>query len=119
MTKILIIDDEEGLVDAMEDMFSPRGFTVLRALRGSKGIELAYKEKPALVILDLRMPGIGGESVLQTIKQQLPSTKVLVYTAWTGDETRQRILQKGADAFLEKPGDFEALERAALQLLKQ
>ena len=116
--KILIIDDEQSIVEALEDLFKPRGFDVTTAIRGSMGINLAMKERPDIVILDLRMPGIGGEGVIKELKEKLPQTKILVYTAWTGDETKNRVLAMGADMFMEKPGDFEILKDNVIQLLK-
>jgi DNA-binding response OmpR family regulator len=82
------------------------------------GLELAFREKPDVVILDLRMPGIGGEAILKELKQNLPQTKVLVFTAWTGDETRARVLEKGADLFIEKPSDFEILKEKVIHLIQ-
>lgn len=117
--KILIIDDEQAIVEALEDLFRPRGFEAVKAIRGSMGLDLAMQEKPDVVIVDLRMPGMGGEEVIKELKENLPQTKILVYTAWTGDETRHRVLEKGADLFMEKPGDFESLKNHVLQLLEQ
>ena len=113
------MDDEQAIVEFLEDLFKPRGFDVLKAIRGSMGLELALREKPDLVILDLRMPGIGGESVLRELKENLPQTKILVYTAWTGDETKNRVLAMGADMFMEKPGDFEVLKDKVVQLFQK
>lgn len=117
--KILIIDDEIDIVNILEDLFKARGFEVAKAIRGSMGLDLAFKMKPDVVILDLRMPGLDGESALREIKERLPETKVLVFTAWTGTETRTRVLSKGADMFVEKPGDFEDLKDKVTQLLEQ
>ena len=117
--KILIVDDEIEIVNALEDLFKARGFDVAKAIRGSMGLDLAFKMKPDLVILDLRMPGIDGESVLRELKERLPETKILVFTAWTGDETRSRVLSKGADMFVEKPGDFDDLKDKVVHLLER
>lgn len=117
--KILIIDDEQSIVEFLKELFEPRGFDVITAIRGSMGLELAFKEKPDLVILDLRMPGLGGEAVLKELKVKLPETKILVYTAWTGNDTKNRVLTRGADLYIEKPSDFETLKDKVVQLLER
>ena len=117
--KILIIDDEIDIVNILDDLFKARGFEVAKAIRGSMGLDLAFKMKPDLVILDLRMPGLDGESALKELKERLPETKVLIFTAWTGTETKNRVLAKGADMFVEKPGDFEDLKDRVIHLLER
>ncbi len=119
MHKVLMIEDEEDLVKFFAEAFGNfKQIQFLSSTRGREGIEIAKREKPAVVILDLRMPGLNGEETLKELKVLLPGTKFLIMTAWNDGTTRERIeTQIGVDAYFEKPVDLERVIGKVMGLL--
>lgn len=66
--RVLVVDDDPAALDLVEGMLHPAGFTVLRALAGAEGIEVARRVRPDLVLLDLTMPGMSGLDVIAALK---------------------------------------------------
>ncbi|MCP4131448.1 MAG: response regulator [bacterium] len=122
-TTILTIDDEEAIRDSIASYLEYSDYRVLQAENGSVGLEVFRGEKPDLVLVDLRMPGINGMEVLSAIKEEAPEIPVIVIsgTGIMGDVIR--ALRLGAADYITKPiedmGFVEhaidrALERARL-----
>ena len=107
--KILLVDDEEDVATFFKQTFlNFKNIEFLTANRADVGIDIALKEKPKLIMLDLRMPGIGGEEALKMLKKELPETKFIIMTGWDDAETKNRIVHEiGVDAFFQKPIDLE------------
>jgi len=106
MTKprIVAIDDEVEFIDMLESYFGLRGYEINAAVRGAKGIEMVKENKPDVVLMDLKMPGIDGDEVLRLLKAMNPSPKVIFITAYDdGGKTKARLLKMGAYACLDKP----------------
>lgn len=110
MIKLLIVDDEKGLCGYLKELFSPIGFTVLTATDGQEAIALAEKEKPKLVILDIKMLGISGLDVLKEIKTLDRNIKVIMVTALDDEKIKDEALKLGADEFITKPFLSDHLE---------
>jgi len=111
MSKILIIEDNMDLAGLMQDLLVKSGFEVTVCYDGIQGREFASKEKPDLVLLDLMLPGGGGFFVLENLQlssltQNIP---VVVLTASKNPEHRQKAVEKGVAAFVEKPYDNQQL----------
>ncbi|GAB5602660.1 hypothetical protein FJNA_11850 [Thermus sp. FJN-A] len=87
------------------------GVRLLVAMQGSLGLELAWAQKPDLILLDLQLPDLPGEEVLARLKAdpKTAETPVVILTAEASPGTRERLLQKGALAFLTKPLDLREL----------
>ena len=103
-TKILIIEDEEMLSNMYKVKFENEGFEVETALNGADGLELAAKEMPSIILLDIIMPKIDGFAVLQKLKAD-PKTKdipVILLTNLGQDEDVTRGKQLGAVGYLVK-----------------
>jgi DNA-binding response OmpR family regulator len=110
MTRLLMIDDDEKLVGLMRDYLESHGFEVAAAHDGNAGVEAALSTEPALVILDLMLPGIDGLEVCRRVRQS-SRVPILMLTA-RGDETDRIVgLEMGADDYLPKP--FNARELLA------
>lgn len=102
--RILIVDDEEQLAKSIQRVLRGAGYKTSFALDGFRAGSKLMKEKPALMTLDLSMPGIDGFDVIQFVKssEELSATKILVISAL--DENHlQRAISLGADAYLQKP----------------
>lgn len=109
--KILIVDDEQDLVSALRTRLEAEGFETCAAYEGIRGIEFAHKEKPDLIILDLKMPAGGGQSVLQALRSRPDTEKipVIILTAMKESGLKERLLAEGASAFFEKPYEPDEL----------
>ena len=119
MSKILMIEDEVDLIRFFEQVFQNfKQIEFFSAERGREGVEIAKREKPNVVILDLRMPGFSGEEALKELKVVLPETKFVIVTAWNDGITRERLeKQIGVDAYFEKPVDLEQVVGKVMELL--
>lgn len=120
MPKILAIDDEVGFTQMIINYFKPRGFEVLTATRGVTALEMARKENPDIILIDLKMPGIDGDEVIEELKKISPKSKTIMITAFQDEgKTKERVLKNGALAYFEKPvaslKELEETIRKALQ----
>ncbi len=113
--KILVIDDEEKMCWALERALSQEGYQVVTATRGLQGIELAKKTEPSLVILDLKMPDIGGIEVLKQIKEINSNLPVIMITAHGSIDTAIEAMKIGATDYITKPFKLEEIK---LQITK-
>lgn len=104
MPTMVAIDDEREFTRTIDQFFSARGFTVHVAMTGTSGLELVTYHKPDVVLVDLKLPGMDGDEILQAIRKDYPATKVIVITAYNdGGKTRDRLLGLGAFAHFDKP----------------
>ncbi len=110
--KILSIDDESGFVALIKNYFSLRGYEVFTALRGITGLEIAKKQRPDVVLIDMKMPGIDGDQVLREMHSINRDIKCIIITAFKDEgQTRKKALDAGAYAYFEKPiSSFKELE---------
>ncbi len=103
--KILVIDDEPGIIDIVETNLLGEGFEVISAKDGREGVEKIRSEKPDLVVLDVMMPYLDGWQVLKEIEKD-PDTAgvpVIMLTAKAADEDYIHGLEEGAVEYLTKP----------------
>jgi DNA-binding response OmpR family regulator len=122
MERILVVEDEVGIVDFLERGLSAEGFEVLSALDGTTGTELALAEDVDLIVLDLMLPGRTGLEVLASIHEKKPALPVIVLTARGEVEDRVSGLDAGAADYLVKPfslSELAARIRAQLRVAAQ
>ncbi|MBI4311740.1 MAG: response regulator [Chloroflexi bacterium] len=105
-TKVLIVDDDEGNLFLLQALFaSNERYHILTAQDGPAAVEIAAREKPAIVLLDVLLPGMDGFEVCKAIRSN-PDTahaRVLLLTGMTQDRDKAQGLSAGADGFLTKP----------------
>ena len=109
--EILIVEDEPGVVVAIQFLMEQQGHNVLVAERGEDALDLIYKYKPDLVLLDIMLPGISGWEVCEIVRlnPDYRNVKIVFLTA-RGDESEiARGLTLGADAYITKPFSNEQL----------
>ena len=106
---ILIIDDEKMQRDMLQGFLEKQGYRVLSAADGSSGLTLFMEHPVDLVLLDHRMPDMNGDEVLEKMKAIHPAMRAIMITAFGAVDTAVRVMQLGADDFLEKPVDLEEL----------
>ena len=116
---ILVVDDDPEIVTMLTTRLGHRGYKVSSAGDGHRALELARREKPDLVLLDVMMPGKSGWEVARALKQD-PVTqgiKIVMVTA-IGEQVNEITSPLyGADAHIDKPFEFEKLERVIGGLL--
>ena len=101
-TKIVVIDDERSVQDVVSAYLQKDGFTVFVAGSGSEGLALAERIRPALIVLDLMLPDVSGETVCSEIRSR-SDVPILMLTAKAGEDDRVAGLLSGADDYLVKP----------------
>ncbi len=106
---ILIVDDEKMQRDMLRGFLQKQGYQVLSAADGTTGINLFMEHTVDLLLLDHRMPDMNGDEVLARIKQINPGVRAIMITAYGAVDTAVRVMQLGADDFLEKPVDLAIL----------
>lgn len=121
MPKILIVEDESDAAMLLEQRLAQNGLEAVIAHDVIEGIELLRKEEPDLVILDLMLPAGGGATVLKSLRSdpKTARTPVIVLTASHSPGYKQKILEEGVQAYMEKPYDGEELIAAIKGLLKK
>ena len=121
MATILIVEDEVDAVTLLTKRLSKNGFEILSAGDVSGSIELLQKEKVDLVILDLMLPAGGGVTVLKSLRgdKRTSGIPVVVLTATRSPGYKQKVLDEGVDAYLEKPYDPVELISTIQNLLKK
>ena len=117
MNKILVIDDEKATLTMFRLFLEAYGYRVLTAQDGARGLEIFKAEKPSVVVTDIKMPGMDGLEILQTIKEIDPKTEVIVITGHGDTDLAEQALKLKALDFIPKPIKKEALD-AALQKAK-
>lgn len=103
MNKILLVEDEDNIRLFTKINLEREGFEVLEAESGEKGVELALKYNPQVVILDIMLPGIDGFEVCKILREKLPKIGIIMLTAKTQDVDRINGLESGTDDYLSKP----------------
>lgn len=107
--RILIIDDEIKLTRSLAFALRQAGYECLESHGGAAGHKLALKEKPDLVLLDVRMPGVSGIEVLRSLKAELPALPVIVMSALDATQDAVKAVKLGAVDYLGKPFDMDDL----------
>ncbi|MGH8999870.1 MAG: response regulator transcription factor [Acidimicrobiia bacterium] len=106
---ILVVEDEPGIVTFLRRGLEAAGYGMLHAADGPSGLALATHGDVELVVLDLGLPGCGGEEVLIRLREERPSLPVIILTARSAVADKVAALDAGADDYLVKPFSFSEL----------
>lgn len=117
--RILVIDDESIVRISCKKILSPEGFDVELASDGYEAIELIKKQTYDIIITDLKMPKMDGLEVLEWIKKNSPSSKVIVITGFSTPEIAEKAIATGATRYLEKPFTPETLLSAVQSVINE
>ena len=112
MSKLLIIDDEEGIRKVLSLSLANDGYDVSAAAGGEEGIEIFKKESPSIILTDIKMPGMDGIETLKQIKELNPDAEVIMITGHGDMDLAIEALKLDASDFLNKPIKDEALSVA-------
>ena len=117
--KILVVDDEPQLVDALKMRLEANSYDVLTAYNGHEGLEKARREKPDLIILDLILPKIDGYKVCRMLKfdNEYKNIPIIILSARAQETDKKMGAEVGADAYITKPFELEVVLKKIEKLL--
>lgn len=107
--KILYVEDHSSQRDIMKQMLELSGHEVAVARNGEEGIRKTYAWRPDIILMDLRMHGMGGLEATRHLKsdETVAHIPIIVLSAWTSRDNREEALQAGAAKFITKPVQIE------------
>ena len=109
--KVMLVDDEEEFVTTLSDRIQRRDFSSSVAFTGEQALQIVDDQVPDVMILDLKMPGIGGMEVLRRVKKAYPRVKVIILTGHGSEKDKEEALSLGAFGYLQKPVQIDELAR--------
>ncbi len=109
MKKVLIVDDEGSFANSLEEYLERVGFNVGICTDGAQALDIIRDEKPDLITLDIRMPGINGYDILEHLEGKPDSPIVVIISGIDADEMEQHLLKMGAKVVFHKPVNLTEL----------
>jgi DNA-binding NtrC family response regulator len=116
---VLVVDDESSIREACNRVLLAEGYQVRVASSGETALELAHRERPDLVLLDLKMPGLGGMAVLDELNRLAPTSVKVVISAYATVSMALEAMRHGAWDFLAKPFTPDELRLTARRALER
>ncbi len=107
MSRILVVDDEQGVCFAFEKFLKAEGHQPITCSTAEKALSLVKSERPDLVITDVRLPGMSGLDLLKRVRKEHPEISVIVITAYSTMNTAVEAMKTGAYEYLVKPIDLD------------
>jgi DNA-binding NtrC family response regulator len=107
--KVLLVDDEKEFVESLSERLALRNLATDVAHDGEQALDAVESDKPDVMVLDLRMPGIDGIEVLRQVRKKHPDIAVVVLTGHGTEKDKKQALKLGASAYLHKPVDADQL----------
>lgn len=115
--RILVCDDDEGILDICKIVLQDKGYEVLTTDGFDEICKFAIKTSPDLILLDLWMPGIGGKETAKILKRNLNTSSIPIVIISASKDAARDATEAGADACLNKPFDIMELERTVARYL--
>lgn len=112
--KILTVDDEMGIDSFFYEFFTARNYEVLNAMSGKEALEIVKKERPRMILLDIRMRGMDGIETLKKIREIDKDVTVIMVTGEKDEDIMNKAKALGADDYITKPLSLEYLEKVVL-----
>ena len=106
---VLFVDDEKMVLEAGSLMLQKLGYNVLTACKGQEAIGILKQNEVAFVLLDMQMPGMNGYEIFCHLKMIQPEVKILLASAYVGDQSEKRLISIGFDGFIQKPFNLKQL----------
>ncbi|MGB3082694.1 MAG: response regulator [Candidatus Omnitrophota bacterium] len=119
MIRLLVVDDEVDICDFVKNFFKERDFEVFVAYNGKEALGLIDSVDPHIILLDLKMPVMGGMETLKEINKRKPDAKVIIVTAVEDVEKAEEAKQHNAVEYITKPLVLEQLERSVMTIAEQ
>ncbi len=115
--KILIVDDEAGIVLEIKEFLEEEGYEVYMADTAKAGIQLAEEMLPDVVLIDVKLPDASGIDVLRAVKEKCPKIKTIMVTGYVDQNVMDEAEKLGRDTFLQKPFDLVRITEEIEKLL--
>lgn len=109
-SRILIVDDEEQICEMLNDFLVDQGYETFSATTGEEALRLVKEARPHLMLLDIRMPEMGGIEILRKVRAIDHEVGIIMITGYHDIEIAQQALKLGASDFVTKPIDLTYLE---------
>ena len=119
--KILIVEDSPPNMRLIEMTLRPKGYELLKATDGEEALNIAIREKPALIIMDIYLPKVNGLEVTKELRQMsaFNHIPIIAVTAHAMKGDKEKIIEAGCDAYLPKPINTHQLPRVVAEMLRQ
>ncbi len=117
--RVLIVDDEEELASALEERLNLRGFQARGVTTGAEALTHLEETPCDVVLLDVKMPGLGGLEVIKKIKNHYPNLEVILLTGHGSAQDAERGMELGAYDYLMKPVKIEVLSQLLVSAAAQ
>lgn len=114
MSRLLIVDDEPGVSEAIADLLSGEGYEVDTAASGQEALQKVQENPPDLMLLDILMPGMNGVEALRRVLEAHPALGVIMVTAVYDEDIAQKAMALGAFDYITKPIDIDYLKTSVL-----
>src|SRR3954469_24912066 len=117
--KILVVDDEASARSGLTKLLEQEGYEVETAADGLLALELLAEKAPNLIVTDLKMPNMDGMQLVAKVREQYPDIPTIVTTAFSDVSAAVQAMRAGAEDYLTKPVDFDALLLAVERALQR
>jgi two-component system cell cycle response regulator DivK len=116
---ILIVEDNAKNLKLLRDVLQFKGYSVLAAETGEAGVALARERLPALILMDVQLPGMSGDAAVKVLKADVRTRHipVIALTAFAMKGDRERLLAGGFDGYISKPIDIKELPKMVAEYI--
>jgi len=115
---IMVVDDEADIRETVKAVLEKEGYTVVTAVNADDALKKEATAKPALILMDIMMPGISGQQVMDRVKIERPELPVVMLTAVAGSGSEAEFRQRGAADYMRKPCSMETVVATAVRVLQ-
>ena len=119
MSKLLIVDDEESICWGLSQLGESHGHQVMMASTAEQALSLAEEERPDVVVMDVRLPGMDGLTAIEGLYERIGPVPVIVITAYGDLQTAVEAVRKGAFDYIVKPFDLAQMEQVLEKAVKE
>lgn len=117
MSLVLVVDDDSGVRQAMEDVLTEEGYEVMAAENGQRALDLLERRMPSILLTDLEMPQVDGERLIEQVRGRHPELPILVITSRLVVDAEREARRLGVHGYLNKPIDVDVLLRRVTEAL--
>lgn len=119
--RILIVEDNPENMRLLEMVLRAKGYTLLKASDGEEALDIAMRERPDLIIMDIRLPKMSGLEVTRKLRETpaFSHTPIIAITAYAMKGDKERVIESGCDAYLSKPINTRELPEIIAEMLLQ
>lgn len=114
MKKILVVDDEQAICNVLKKFLIQKGYEAVSAFSGEEAIRKVKEERPHLVLLDIKMPGMDGIETLEKIRELDKEVGIVMITAVKDEEMGRKCIELGAYDYIIKPFSLDYLEKVLI-----